>query len=79
MERARVDGMSIQDQDQGRTLLDEPDPRVPMPMNPTLVPLEPPKPAFQIEIVPHLIPLVSAHEEAGAEASASWRNWVGSL
>src|SRR4051794_13195902 len=61
-------GVSVQGMHQRRSLQDQPNPRVAMTVNPTLVTLGQAKPTLQIEIIPDRFVLPLAHEQAGQEA-----------
>jgi hypothetical protein len=63
MRRVRIQGV-----DHRRSFLNESNSRVAMTVDPPLVTLGQPKPAFQIEIVLDLFKLARAHEQAGEEA-----------
>jgi hypothetical protein len=51
-----------------RSFLDHPYPRVTVAVDPTLVPLGHTEPPLQVQVVLHRREIVSAREEAGAEA-----------
>lgn len=59
--------MSIQGQDQRRSVLDDANPCVPVTVNPTLVALGQAKPTLQVQIVPDRFKLRPADEQARQE------------
>src|SRR5262249_46664621 len=68
-ERSRVGGMSIQGQQQRRSFLDDPNPRMARAVDPTLMPLGQGEPPLQVEVVWDVVQVVPAGEEAGSEAA----------
>lgn len=63
MRRVRVQGRN-----QGRPILDDPNPRMAMAMNPPLMTLGEAKPSLQVEIVPNRLELTFPDEQARQEA-----------
>jgi hypothetical protein len=68
IERPGVGVVGIQRMDQRRSFLDDPNPGVATAVDPTLMPLGQPEPTLQIQVVLHIVNIVSADEEAGPEA-----------
>jgi hypothetical protein len=68
-ERVGVGPMGVQRVHQRRSLLDHPDPRMAVAVDPTLVPLGQAEPPLQLQVVLHRRAVIPAGEQAGAEAA----------